>query len=68
MTCATNYWHSVYVGPGSLHIGNAILSASPDGNLIVQNIQITGEIDTISTGGTPAGVGYTTVPRHAEEE
>ena len=48
------------------------LDIAPKRNQLIKvdmsTIQITGEIDTISTGGTPAGVGYTTVPRHAEEE
>ena len=32
----------------------------------MDEVTVTGEVDTIATGGTPAGVSYTTTPRHGE--
>ena len=32
----------------------------------MENVTVTPEIDTIATGGTPAGIGYSTTPRHPE--
>jgi hypothetical protein len=33
----------------------------------MDEVTVTGEVDTIATGGTPAGVSYTTTPRHGED-
>jgi len=33
----------------------------------MDDVTVTGEVDTIATGGTPAGVSYTTTPRHKED-
>lgn len=33
----------------------------------MDDVTVTGEVDTIATGGTPAGVNYTTTPRHKED-
>lgn len=33
----------------------------------MDDVVVTGEVDTIATGGTPAGVNYTTTPRHKED-
>ena len=30
----------------------------------MENVQVTPQIDTIATGGTSAGIGYETTPRH----
>lgn len=35
--------------------------------IIMDDVTVTGEVDTIATGGTPAGIGYSTTPRHEEE-
>lgn len=32
----------------------------------MDDVTVTGEVDTIATGGTPAGVSYTTTPRHED--
>lgn len=32
----------------------------------INNVTVTPEIDTIATGGTSAGIGYTTTPKHEE--
>lgn len=62
-------------GPSSF-IGNFIeVTASPDSNdlapkrnellqILVDDCTISGEVDTMITGGTSAGVNYTTTPRH----
>jgi hypothetical protein len=34
----------------------------------MSQVTVNGQVDTIATGGAPAGVGYTTVSRHSEEE
>ena len=35
--------------------------------IIMDDVTVTGEVDTIATGGTPAGIGYTTTTRHEAE-
>lgn len=35
--------------------------------IVMDDVTVTGEVDTIATGGTPAGIGYSTTPRHDEE-
>ena len=51
------------------------ITASPNSNDIapkrnqllqidMNNVTVTPQIDTIATGGTVAGIGYETVPRH----
>jgi collagen type II alpha len=45
-------WRDLYLGPTSLHIGNATLSADVDGNLFVRNaIGATGMIGSSTSGG-----------------
>jgi len=34
----------------------------------MSQVTVNGQVDTIATGGAPAGVGYTTISRHSEEE
>lgn len=35
--------------------------------IVMDDVTVTGEVDTIATGGTPAGINYTTTPRHETE-
>lgn len=35
--------------------------------IVMDDVTVTGEIDTIATGGTPAGIGYTTTSRHESD-
>lgn len=35
--------------------------------IVMDDVTVTGEVDTIATGGTPAGIGYTTTSRHETE-
>ena len=35
--------------------------------IVMDDVTVTGEVDTIATGGTPAGIGYTTTSRHESE-